>query len=57
MVLILDDYNGVYVWVSDNDDNDELSPHFDYEEDAIQWYDRISKDIFSEYGIIKNKNS
>ena len=55
MRLILDDYNGVYVWVDDNDDNDELSPHFDYEEDAIQWYGRISKDIFSKFGITKDK--
>jgi hypothetical protein len=51
MRLILDDYNGVYVWVDDGDENIELSPHFDYEEDAIQWYGRISKDIFEEYGI------
>lgn len=57
MRLILDDYNGVYVWVDDFDENDELSPHFDYEEDAIQWYNRISKDIFSKYGITKNENS
>jgi hypothetical protein len=55
MRLILDDYNQIYVWVSDNDENDELSPHFDYEEDAIQWYGRISKDIFEEYGITKDK--
>ena len=55
MRLILDDYNQIYVWVSDNDENDELSPHFDYEEDAIQWYGRISKDIFEEYSITKDK--
>jgi len=57
MRLILDDYNGVYVWVDDSDENDELSPHFDYEEDAIQWYGQISKDIFEEYGISKEKNN
>ena len=55
MRLILDDYNGVYVWVDDHDDNEEMSPHFDYEEDAIQWYGKISKDIFNEYGITKDK--
>jgi hypothetical protein len=55
MRLICDDYNEVYVWVDDNDENIELSPHFDYEEDAIQWYGRISKDVFSEYGITKDK--
>jgi hypothetical protein len=43
MKLILDDYNGVYVWVSDNDEDDELSPHFDYEEDALQWKQRMEE--------------
>lgn len=45
MKLILDDYNGVYVWVDDLNENEELSPHFDYEEDAIQWQDRIRKEL------------
>ena len=56
MRLILDDYNGVYVWVDDNNENEELSPHFDHEEDAIQWYGKISKDIFEEYGITGDNN-
>ena len=43
--LILDDYNQVYVWVDDLDENDELSPHFDYEEDAIQWQNRMRKEL------------
>lgn len=55
MRLILDDYNQIYVWVDDDDDNIELSPHFDYEEDAIQWYGKIAEDIFSEFGITKDK--
>lgn len=41
MKLICDDYQQVYVWVEDHDENIELSPHFDYEEDAIQWRDRM----------------
>lgn len=41
MRLILDDYNQVYVWVEDHNENLELSPHFDYEEDALQWKDRL----------------
>lgn len=45
MRLILDDYNQVYVWVDDVDENDELSPHFDYEEDAIQWQNRMRKEL------------
>jgi phage-related protein len=57
MTLIYDDYNDWWVWVDvDNHDND-LSPHFDYEEDAIQWYGRISKHIFEKYSITKNENS
>ena len=43
MRLLLDDYNQVYVWVEDLDEDKELSPHFDYEEDALQWRDRIAK--------------
>jgi hypothetical protein len=55
MTLILDDYNGVYVWVDVDDHNNELSPHFDYEEDAIQWYGRVSAHILDEFDIT-NKN-
>ena len=41
MKLLCDDINGIYVWVGANDNEIvELSPHFDYEEDAIQWRDR-----------------
>lgn len=43
MKLLCDDIQGVYVWVEDNDEDTELSPHFDYEEDAIQWFNRISE--------------
>lgn len=38
MRLICDDHNQVYVWVDDEDEDKELSPHFDYEEDAEKWY-------------------
>lgn len=41
MKLINDEYNDCWVWVEDNDENQELSPHFDYEEDATQWRDRM----------------
>ena len=41
MKLICDDYNGIYVWVEDSNEDTELSPHFDYEEDAIQWRQRM----------------
>lgn len=45
MRLLADDYDGVYVWVEDHDENIELSPRFDYEEDAIQWQQRMKKII------------
>ncbi len=43
MRLICDDYNQIYVWVEESDENVELSPHFDYEEDAIEWRERIEE--------------
>lgn len=41
MKLLCDDIQGIYVWVEDHDENIELSPHFDYEDDAVQWKNRI----------------
>lgn len=41
MKLLADELNGIYVWVADDDEDDELSPHFDYEEDALQWKQRM----------------
>jgi hypothetical protein len=37
MQLLLDEYYQIYVWVDINDENVELSPHFDHKEDALQW--------------------
>ena len=45
MKLLQDDYNQIYVWVDDDDENIELSPHFDYEEDAIAWKERIKQEV------------
>lgn len=45
MRLICDDYMQVYVWVDDRDENIELSPHFDYEEDAHQWRERMKEEL------------
>lgn len=39
MKLIFDEYNDCWVWIKDGVD---VSPHFDYEEDAIQWYNNFS---------------
>lgn len=49
MKLLADEFNGIYVWVEDSNEDDELSPHFDYEEDAIQWKQRMEE-------ILKNEN-
>jgi hypothetical protein len=43
--LINDEYNDCWVWVEDHDHNLELSPHFDYEEDAIQWRARMQQEL------------
>lgn len=45
MKLICDDFQEVYVWVNDEDENEELSPHFDYEEDALQWKEKIEEEL------------
>lgn len=45
MKLILDDYNQVYVWVDDEDPDHELSPRFDYEDDAIAWKERVKREV------------
>lgn len=56
MRLLADDYDGVYVWVEDHDENIELSPRFDYQEDAIHWQQRLRK-IFTGKDEAKEKNS
>ena len=48
MKLLCDDFNEIYVWVEDNDEDIELSPHFDYEEDAIRWRDRLKNLLLRE---------
>lgn len=45
MRLLEDEWNSVYVWVDDTDENLELSPHFDYEEDAIAWFNKMKSEI------------
>ena len=45
MKLLYDDYNQIYVWIDDHDENVELSPHFDYLEDAEQWFLRIREEV------------
>ena len=45
MKLLYDDYNLIYVWVDDDDENIEISPHFDYEADADQWYNQMKEEF------------
>lgn len=45
MKLLYDDYQQIYVWVDDYDENVRLSPCFDYEEDAEQWYKRMKEEV------------
>ena len=41
MTLIYDDYNICWVWVEKNNHDDELSPQFDTQEDAMLWRTRM----------------
>jgi hypothetical protein len=43
--LINDEYNDCWVWTEEHDENIELSPHFDYEADAIQWRDGMRQEL------------
>ena len=45
MKLLMDDLNQIYVWVDDYDENIEYSPHFDYEEDAVQWREKMKQEL------------
>lgn len=51
MTLIYDELNDCYVWVEVDDENIELSPQFDTEEDAKQWYGRLATIMFEDFGI------
>lgn len=48
MKLLRDDKLQVYVWV-DEDEKIHLSPHFDYEEDADLWYNRMVEHIIDKH--------
>ena len=45
MKLLYDDTNQIYVWVHDHNEDEELSPHFDYEEDAERWFHRMKQEL------------
>jgi hypothetical protein len=50
MILIADDYKQVYIWVDEDDHDLELSPHFDYESDAVIWRDRMKQELNGKTG-------
>lgn len=45
MKLLADDYRQVYVWVDDMNEDIDLSPCFDYEEDALLWKERMKTEL------------
>ncbi len=45
MILKEDIINQVWIWVDDEDESYHLSPHFDYEEDALEWKRRLLNKI------------
>ena len=51
MTLIYDEFDEIYVWVETHDENIELSPHYDDEASAQQWYGRVSSIMFEEFGV------
>ena len=42
MKLIQDEWdNDVWVWVDELEPDEDMSPRFDYKEDAINWYNYL----------------
>jgi hypothetical protein len=41
MILIHDEYEEIWVWVENNNHNIDLSPRFDFREDALLWQTRM----------------
>jgi hypothetical protein len=46
MKLICDDHSNVYYWIDDTEKR--ISPHFDYEQDAVQWKYNIDNNVFKD---------
>jgi hypothetical protein len=46
MFLLIDEIKGTYVWMGYNDNElVEISPNFDYEEDAVQWREQFQNEL------------
>jgi hypothetical protein len=50
MTLIYDDFDEVYIWVDSQDHNVELSPEYDDEASARQWYGKVAAIMLAEFG-------
>lgn len=48
MRLVCDDHNISYYYV-DDETGTHLSPHFDYEADAVQWKYNIENKVYEEF--------
>lgn len=51
MRMSWDNIGFAYVWVDTDNDDVVLSPYFDTEEEAIQWYGRMAEIMFEEFGV------
>ena len=46
MFLLIDEIKGIYVWMGYNDNElVEISPNFDYEEDANRWREQFQNEL------------
>lgn len=51
MRIVWDNIGLAYVWVDTDNDDTALSPYFDTEEEAMQWYGRVAEIMFEEFGV------
>lgn len=57
MKLIYDEYNQVWIWVDDFNEDIELSPQFDEEPYALAWRGRIVKELDTDLNKLYNGNN
>lgn len=55
MTLIYDDFDDVYIWVETDNHDIPLSPEFDDEASARQWYGRVAAIMFSNQAMTNYK--
>jgi len=55
MTLIYDDFDDVYIWVETDNHDIPLSPEFDDEASARQWYGRVAAIMFNEFAVTSNQ--